>query len=131
MSKLIHSMIRVYNLASSIRFYQAALGLEVADRYDFEDFSLVYLSNAESDFELELTHNKNQQETYSHGSGYGHIAVSVEDLEKTHQDLVTRGLEPKDIKSLSADNGMSARFFFLTDPDGYQIEFIKRGGRFI
>lgn len=130
MSKLIHAMIRVYDLNSSIDFYQEALGLEVAERYDFDDFSLVYLSNAESDFELELTFNKNQQEPYSHGSGYGHIAVSVEDLETIHQDLVTRGLNPNEIKTLSAENGLSASFFFITDPDGYQIEFIQRGGRF-
>jgi len=57
MAKMIHSMIRVFDLDRSIAFYNQALQLEVSDRFDFDDFSLVYLRNAENDFELELTEN--------------------------------------------------------------------------
>ena len=53
MAKAIHTMIRVLDLDRSIDFYQRAFGLEVADRFDFDGFALVYLRNAENDFEIE------------------------------------------------------------------------------
>lgn len=58
MAKAIHAMIRVLDETRSVSFYQAAFGLDVAERLDFDDFTLVYLRNAEADFELELTVNK-------------------------------------------------------------------------
>ena len=130
MTKLIHSMIRVLDLEKSISFYDNALGLKIKERFDFDDFSLVYLAGDESSFELELTFNKGQTEPYTHGSGYGHIACSVDDLSATRAELVASGLEPKEIKTISTANGLSASFFFITDPDGYQIEFIQKGGRY-
>ena len=81
MAKAIHSMIRVLDEARSIQFYETAFGLSVADRLDFSDFTLIYLSNAESGFELELTVNKDQSGPYDLGDGYGHLAVSVADLD--------------------------------------------------
>ena len=57
MAKAIHSMIRVLDEARSVAFYRKAFGLEVADRLDFDDFTLLYLSNGETGFELELTVN--------------------------------------------------------------------------
>ena len=57
MAKPIHSMIRVLDEARSVDFYRRAFNLEIADRYDFENFTLVYLRAPESDFELELTIN--------------------------------------------------------------------------
>ena len=61
MAKAIHSMICVLDETRSVDFYQKAFNLSVADRLDFETFTLVYLSNAESEFELELTINKAKQ----------------------------------------------------------------------
>ena len=58
MAKAIHMMVRVLDLDRSIAFYRTALDLEVADRFDFDSFTLVYLRNAEADFEVELTLNK-------------------------------------------------------------------------
>ena len=55
MARAIHSMIRVLDEARSVAFYRAAFGLEIADRLDFDSFTLVYMSNAENDFEVELT----------------------------------------------------------------------------
>jgi len=81
MAKMIHSMIRVLDEARSLTFYRTAFGLEVAERLDFESFTLVYLGNAETGFELELTVNKGRDEPYAPGDGYGHLAVSVDDLE--------------------------------------------------
>ena len=58
MAKALHSMIRVLDLAHSIDFYDRALGLKVYDQFEFDDFTLAYLRNEESEFELELTLNK-------------------------------------------------------------------------
>src|SRR3712207_3889631 len=83
-AKAIHTMIRVLDEERSVRFYRTAFGLEVADRLPFEGFTLVYLRNAEADFEIELTVNKGRAEPYNLGDGYGHVAVAVEDLDAEH-----------------------------------------------
>jgi lactoylglutathione lyase len=67
MAKLIHSMIRVLDEARSLAFYDTAFGLKVADRLDFDSFTLIYLSNVEQTFELELTVNKGRTEAYTPG----------------------------------------------------------------
>ncbi|QPC92775.1 VOC family protein [Mesorhizobium sp. INR15] len=130
MAKAIHSMIRVLDETRSVRFYQAAFGLEIADRLDFDTFTLIYLSNAETGFELELTVNKDRQEPYAVGDGYGHLAVSVIDLDGEHDRLGALGLNPRKIVEFNRDGTLIARFFFIEDPDGYKIEVLQRGGRF-
>ncbi|KQT47451.1 lactoylglutathione lyase [Aureimonas sp. Leaf454] len=130
MAKLIHAMIRVVDEARSVAFYEAAFGLVVADRFEFDGFTLLYLSNAETGFELELTVNAGRT-AYDLGDGYGHLAVSVDDLEAEHGRLVAAGLSPKDIKELGHPSGLKARFFFIEDPDGYKIEVLQRGGRYL
>ncbi|WP_434362180.1 VOC family protein [Parasalinivibrio latis] len=130
MTKLIHSMIRVLDPDISIDFYKTALDLDVAERFDFDGFSLIYLRNRENDFELELTHNHDQEEPYTHGSGYGHLAVCVDDLADVHRKLNRANLNPTDMKAMSYKGQAMAKFFFLTDPDGYKIEFLERFGRF-
>ncbi|ALN72552.1 VOC family protein [Aureimonas sp. AU20] len=130
MAKLIHSMIRVRDESRSVAFYKAAFGLEIAERIDFDAFTLIYLKNGESDFELELTINKDQSAPYDLGNGYGHLAVSVEVLEGEHARLAEIGLAPKDIKALATPDGHTARFFFIEDPDGYKIEVLERSWRF-
>lgn len=69
MAKAIHSMIRVLDEARSVEFYKKAFKLDVADRLDFTDFTLVYLSNAETGFEVELTINKDRTAAYDLGDG--------------------------------------------------------------
>lgn len=130
LAKSIHSMIRVLDEARSIAFYERAFGLSVADRLDFPDFTLVYLSNSESDFEVELTINKDRTEPYDLGDGYGHLAVSVEDLDAEHARFEAAGLAPRKLVEFAPAGERVARFFFVADPDGYQIEVIERGGRF-
>ena len=130
MAKVIHTMVRVRDEAKSVRFYSDAFGLEVADRFPFDGFTLVYLRNDENDVEVELTINAGQSEPYSHGSGYGHIAVCVDDIDAEHQRLSALGLEPTPVKSLQHDGKTLATFFFLTDPDGYKIEVLKSFGRY-
>lgn len=131
MARAIHSMIRVLDEARSVKFYERAFGLTVADRLDFESFTLVYLSNAENDFEVELTINKGRTEPYDLGDGYGHLAVSVDDIEAEHARFEAEGLAPRKLVSFAPDGGTPiARFFFVADPDGYQIEVLQRAGRF-
>ncbi|MEL6648401.1 MAG: VOC family protein [Pseudomonadota bacterium] len=130
MAKSIHSMIRVLDEERSIAFYKAAFGLDVADRLDFPNFTLVYLSNSESEFELELTINKGQEEAYDLGNGYGHFAVSVEDLDAEHARFEAEGLSPRKLVEFAPAGEIVARFFFVQDPDGYEIEVLERGGRF-
>jgi lactoylglutathione lyase len=94
-AKQIHSMLRVLDERKSTEFYKTAFGLQIADRLDFKDFTLVYLVNDESDFELELTINKGRSEPYDLGDGYGHLAVSVTDLDREHARLQGEGLQPR------------------------------------
>ncbi len=131
MAKLIHAMIRVLDEARSVEFYSRAFGLRVADRLDFESFTLIYMSNDETSFELELTVNKGRTEPYILGDGYGHVAVSVADVTAEHARLEAAGLAPRKLVDFRNGDTLVARFFFIADPDGYQIEVIQRGGRFL
>ena len=130
MAKAIHSMIRVLDEARSVAFYAQAFGLEIADRLDFDTFTLVYMSNAENDFELELTINKGRTEPYALGDGYGHIAFCVDDLDAEHARFDAAGWAPRKIVEFMRDGTLLARFFFVADPDGYQIEVLQRHGRY-
>ena len=130
MAKAIHSMIRVLDERKSVDFYNRAFGLDVADRFGFDGFTLIYLRNAENDFEIELTVNHDQEQQYTHGDGYGHIAVCVDDLDAEHSRIEGLGYAPTAIKEFYRDGALMARFFFLTDPDGYKIEVLMRHGRY-
>ncbi len=130
MAKIIHSMIRVLEEARSVDFYSKAFGLSVADRYDFETFTLIYMSNPEAGFEVELTVNKDRTAAYDLGDGYGHMAFTVEDLDAEHVRFKELGYEPRDIVQFDRDGKKFARFFFVSDPDGYKIEMLERFGRF-
>lgn len=131
MAKMIHSMIRVRDEARALAFYEAAFGLSVAERLDFPAFTLIYLANAETGFELELTVNKDRTEPYDLGDGYGHLAVSVADLAAEHARMEAAGLAPRKIVDFAPAGAVIARFFFIADPDGYQIEVLERGGRYL
>lgn len=131
MAKMVHSMIRVLNEERSVAFYNSAFGLEVAERLDFPTFTLVYLSNAETGFELELTINKDRQEPYELGQGYGHLAVTVEDVNSEHARFVEAGLNPRKLVDFAPAGEVIARFFFVQDPDGYEIEILQRAGRYV
>lgn len=130
MPKLIHSMIRVLDLNRAAEFYRRGFGLEETYRMEFPTFTLLYLREPESGFEIELTWNKGQAEPYTHGSAYGHVAFVVDDLEAHHAFLKNLGYSVGDLKNLTAPNG-AARFFFATDPDGYKIEVLQRAGHYV
>lgn len=130
MAKAIHSMVRVVDEARSVDFYGRAFGLHVADRFPFDDFTLVYLRNGAADFELELTVNSGRSEPYAPGDGYGHIAFAVDDLDAEHARFEREGLSPTPIKEFKRDGALMARFFFIEDPDGYKIEVLQTHGRY-
>ncbi|MDZ5457461.1 VOC family protein [Azohydromonas lata] len=130
MAKIIHTMIRVRDLDASLNFYRQVLNLTPAHRLDFPDFSLVYLRNPENDFEIELTWNKGREEPYTHGDGYGHVAVAVDSVAQKHAELVEAGFAPLAIKEFKVGEELLARFFFIQDPDGYKIEVLERHGHY-
>ena len=122
--KMLHTCIRVMNLEKSLKFYQEALGLIVTRRKDFLEhkFSLVYLSNVEGGYEIELTYNYDVEKPYELGNGFSHIAVEAEDLEAMREKHVSLGYEVTPLKGLP---GTKPSYYFVTDPDGYKIEVIR------
>src|SRR5579863_6190062 len=128
MAKAIHSMIRVLDEARTLAFYETAFGLKVADRFDFPEFTLVYLANGEAGFELELTINKGRTQPYELGDGYGHLAFAVDDLDAEHARFEAAGWKPRKIVAFETAGGLFARFFFVEDPDGYKIEVLQKHG---
>lgn len=129
MAKLVHSMIRVIDEARSVDFYRRAFGLEIVDRLPFDSFTLVYLATEKGGFELELTINHGT-ESYDLGNGYGHLAVVVDDVDAEHARFTAEGLTVGKLVDFKNGDTLVARFFFATDPDGYKIEVIQKGGRF-
>lgn len=124
-------MIRVLDEPRSLDFYRRALGLEVAERLAFDAFTLIYLRDPACSFELELTVNNGRTAPYDLGDGYGHLAVSVADLAAEHARLEREGLAPGPLRDMQHEGRPLARFFFLTDPDGYRIEVLQRRGRYL
>ncbi len=130
MAKAIHMMIRVLDEARSVAFYETAFGLKIADRFAFDGFTLVYLSNGEAAFEVELTINHERTEPYELGTGYGHVAFAVANLDAEHARMTAAGVKINPIKEFHREGSLMARFFFVEDPDGYKIEVLQSHGRY-
>ncbi len=124
--KLEHACIRVMDLEKSLEFYRGALGLEEVRRKDFPEwkFTLVYLSDEDKNFEIELTYNYNPEKPYELGNGFSHFALTVADLEGSHSAHKESGYTVTDLKGLPGEKPM---YYFVTDPDGYMIEIIRGG----
>ncbi|MEL6465727.1 MAG: VOC family protein [Pseudomonadota bacterium] len=130
MAKMVHSCIRVLNDDISIDWYKQAFDLDVVDQLDFESFRLTYMANSASGFELELTVNKDRTAAYDLGDGYAHLAFVVENVDAHHAVLTAKGIDVGSLVDFAPGGDLVARFFFATDPDGYKIEVIQKGGRF-
>ena len=130
-AKAIHMMIRVLEEKRAVDFYTRAFGLSVADSFGFDGFTLVYLRSKAADFEVELTVNHDRKEPYALGDGYGHIAFAVDDLAAEHARFEKEGLKPLAIKEFFRDGKLLAKFFFVSDPDGYKIEVLQKHGRYV
>ncbi len=124
--KLEHACIRVMDLEKSLKFYKEALGLEEVRRKDFPEwkFTLVYLTDEDRNFEIELTYNYNPEKPYELGNGFSHFALTVADLEGSHFAHKEAGYTVTDLKGLPGEKPM---YYFVTDPDGYMIEIIRGG----
>lgn len=126
-TRLLHTMLRVRHLDRSLAFYCDGLGMRMLRRLDFAAprFSLVYLGYEDdrTDSCLELTLNWDQADDYSHGTGYGHIGIGVDDLGGTCERLRAAGFgivrEPGEMA------GSGIHIAFATDPDDYRIELIQ------
>lgn len=122
--KFLHTCIRVMDLEKSENFYKKALGFVETRRKDYpeDEFTLVYLSDADKKFELELTYNYNPEKPYVIGDGYSHLAVSATDLEASRNKHIEMGYEVTELMGLP---GSPPKYYFITDPDGYEIEVIR------
>ena len=98
---------------------------------DFPEFALVYLRNDENAFEIELTLNKGRDEAYTHGTGYGHVAVVVPDVVSDRSRVEALGYAPTPVKEFKRGDELLARFYFVQDPDGYKIEVLERHGHYV
>ncbi len=123
MAELIHTCYRIGDIDRSVAFY-AALGFEELRRMDLSDGATnVFMGLPDDGPRLELTKNPGV-ESYEIGSGYGHIAVTSEDLDATLATLAEQDIAPEKPPYSVRDGG--SRLCFVRDPDGYRIELIER-----
>ncbi len=123
MSSLIHTCYRVFDVDSSIAFYEK-LGMEELRRLPIGDEAVnVFMGYPGDGPRLELTYNYDQEEPYEIGTGYGHIAIVVGDLDATLEGLAEQGITPEKPPYTVSDGG--SRLCFVRDPDGYRIELIE------
>jgi lactoylglutathione lyase len=123
---LIHTCYRIFDIDRSVAFYQA-LGFEEVGRFPIRDEAINVFMNQPGDGDsprLELTYNVGRTEPYEIGTGYGHIAITAEDLDATLAQLSQQGIEPERAPYSVRDGG--SRLCFVRDPDGYRIELIER-----
>ncbi|MCB0829676.1 MAG: lactoylglutathione lyase, partial [Solirubrobacterales bacterium] len=123
----LHTMLRVRDLDKSLDFYTNHLGMTLLRKNDFPGgkFTLAFVGYGDesSNTVLELTHNWDQEEPYEIGTGYGHIAFVVDDLDTTLDDLAVQGISPEKPPYTVSEGG--SRLCFVRDPDGYRIELIE------
>lgn len=123
--KLLHTMIRVNNIEKSLNFYTKLLNMKVVEKRRLEDCWLYFLEDEDGQNQIELTANDtNPKFGYDIGTGFGHLAFSVESLEIFTQKLNSLGYEylyePFDL------TGKGSNIAFIKDPDGYEIELIEK-----
>ena len=123
--ELIHTCYRITDPEKSVAFYEA-LGLEKRRELPIRDEAVNYFLGVpgQDQPELELTYNFGV-DSYELGTGYGHIAVGVEDLDGTLAELAGQGIEPERPPYSVREGG--SRLCFVRDPDGYRVEIIERG----
>jgi lactoylglutathione lyase len=123
-SELIHTCYRIGDIDRSVAFYEA-LGFDELRRMDLPDGAInVFMGLPGDGARLELTKNPGV-ESYELGTGYGHIAVTVDDMDATLANLAEQGITPERPPYTVSDGG--SRLCFVRDPDEYRIELIEHG----
>jgi len=130
MAEFLHTMVRITDPGRSRAFYEA-LGFEFERETDIVRNGELEATNyfyglGDDRSVLELTYNHDGR-TYEHGTGYGHIALAVDDLESTLGQLKAQGIEPEREPYRVREGG--SLLCFVRDPDGHRIEIIDRSGR--
>jgi lactoylglutathione lyase len=123
MTSFLHTCYRIGDIDRSVAFYEK-LGFEETGRMPIGDEAInVFMNLPGEDPVLELTYNHGITE-YEHGSGYNHIALSVDDLDATVEALGADGLQPEKPPYRPCGRTEGHRICFFRDPDGYRIELI-------
>jgi lactoylglutathione lyase len=129
MTRYLHTMVRITDPEKSRAFYEA-LGLEFRRESSIVrngelEATLYFFGVPGQEEELELTFNHDGR-SYEVGTGYGHIALGVDDLDETLAQLEKQGIEPEREPYRVRDGG--SRICFVQDPDGYRLELIEKPG---
>ncbi|MBA2514425.1 MAG: VOC family protein [Solirubrobacterales bacterium] len=124
----VHTCVRVLDPEASVRFYRA-LGFEPRGRLNFETAYNVYLGLPGGGDVLELTVNRGEEQAYDVGTGYNHMGLTVESLDRVLAALSELGVEPEKPPYRPGGRDELPLIAFVADPDGYRIELID-GGRF-
>jgi lactoylglutathione lyase len=125
--RILHTMLRVGDLQRSLDFYTQVLGMKILRRKDYPEgrFTLAFVGfgDEEQQAVLELTHNWDTGK-YELGTGYGHVAIEVEDARRACDEVRNRG--GKVTREAGPMKHGTTVIAFVEDPDGYKIEFIQR-----
>jgi lactoylglutathione lyase len=126
--RLLHTMLRVGDLEASLRFYCEVLGMKLLRQKDYPEgrFTLAFVGyGAESDHTvIELTHNWDIS-AYTLGDAYGHIAIGVDDIYATCEQISAKG--GKVVRPPGAMKHDTTVIAFVEDPTGYKVELIQVG----
>lgn len=114
--KMVHENYNVADLDASLKFYGEALGLTERRRREREDYTIVFVGNGESDFELELTQLKDHPQKYDLGECEFHLAFRTDDFDAAYEKHRLMGCVCFENRELGV--------YFIEDPDGYWIEII-------
>ena len=124
--RLLHTMVRVKDLDRSVAFYRDVLGMREESRRVLEraDATILFLSDGAGDHRIELTYNHDGRH-YELGTQFGHVAFSVEDLDRERERLERHGIAFSRGPYQVTEGGR--RIAFIKDPDGLEIELIEGG----
>ena len=131
-SRILYTMLRTSDLDRSLSFYRESLGMRELKRETFSEgrFTLVFIGydDASPSALIELTYNWDD-DGYTHGTGYGHLALGVDDIYATCERLANSGVtitrQPGPMMHAPDETGHRELIAFIEDPDGYKIELVQ------